>query len=380
MRNVSENEITCTVQSHPAGSVKIAVYIPGKGYAGTVNDTAVCFNYSVILADVYPSEGSTEGGTLVTLSGEDFLPTVAVDSSSIGSLLYSTAWFANGIGQPVLPPLSTLCPDLVDGLSNSSTLTSQHTLQYQLLTMYSDDGGTFSDFENLDKLQSMIADYYRSFPISVFIGSAPCIVVTATEDKLICTTTQHEANTVDITITILGETAILEDGYTYDETLTPILTSISPTSGPVYGDTLITVEGENLQDTTAVMIGDATCQITSQNNTHVQCLTSSHAPSTLQVTVTTTQGLARIAFEDDDEGSSFEPLLFFTYELRVNSIGPLIGSVQGGLLLTVSGLGFHPTLTSVLIGGRPATITLANDTTVQCIVPSTYHHTYDHIH
>ena len=369
VRNVNESEITCTVQSHPAGSVRIAVYIPGRGFAGTANDTIVCFNYLVRLNGIYPAMGSTEGGTVVTLSGEGFLPTVSVESSNIGSPLDSTAWLANGIGWPVLPSLSTLCPDLVDEISNTTALTSQQTLQYQLLTMYSNDT-TISDLDKLDRLQLMIANFYRVFPISVFIGSSPCIVVTATQDQLTCTTTQHEANTVNVTVSILGETAILEDGYTYNDTLTPIINAVSPISGPVYGNTLVTVEGENLEDTTAVMIGDVSCVITSQTNTYVLCLTTSHAPSTLPVVVSTTQGLARVA--SDGSGYydlSLEFLLFYTYVLEVNSIGPLIGSVQGGLLLTIEGWGFHPTLTSVLIGGRPATITLADDSIVQCIVP-----------
>ena len=119
------------------------------------------------------------------------------------------------------------------------------------------------------------------------------------------------------------------------------------------------------------------CEITYLSSTYVVCVTTSHAPATLPVTLTTARGVARVAIEnsgsgsgDDDFLSSYDqPLFLFSYELVVTSVGPLVGSVRGGLTLTVEGWGFHPMLTSVLIGGRPATVTSADDSVVLCIVP-----------
>ena len=255
----NDSEITCTAGAHPAGSVRVTALVPGRGYA-SVNDSTVCFSYRLSLTDVYPTAGSTEGGTLLTLRGHGFLPTAPVDPSSIGSPLDSTAWLANGLGWPVLPPSSTLCPYLADQLSDTPLLTSEQTLQYLLLYMYSnEENETQSDAIELDQLQLMIELFYRDFPVSVFIGSSPCVVTAATLDEMNCTTTRHEAGSVGITVSVLGEMASLSDGYYYDRALTPTISSVYPSSGPVYGGTAVSIEGQSLADTVSVMIGDALC-------------------------------------------------------------------------------------------------------------------------
>ena len=142
-------------------------------------------------------------------------------------------------------------------------------------------------------------------------------------------------------------------------------------------------------------VGDSPCIITARSSGSVTCTTTGHAPATLPVMVTTTQGVARTVMEGSGQslttmdssgqaviGSSGAPMegrgeetlsratpFVFSYELEVNSIGPLQSSVRGGLLLTIEGRGFHPARTSVLIGGSPATVTAANDTVVQCLTP-----------
>ena len=237
---VSDSEIECTVQSHPASRVRVGVHVPGRGYA-SVNDSAVCFQYLVTVTGVHPPRGSTEGGTLLTISGHGFLPTSTVDSSVFGSDLNDMAWLARGIGWPNLPPIPSLCPDLAAQLVNftdSSGLTNDRILQQPILGD--------RDNETERDLQTMIAHFYRGFPIHVFVGSSPCIVTSATLYELHCTTTQHEDDVVNVTVGVLGEMASYENGYIYDEALTPTVFSVTPASGPVFGGTTLTIEGQSL--------------------------------------------------------------------------------------------------------------------------------------
>ena len=368
---VADNEIRCVVQPQAAGAVSVSVYVEGRGYAG-VNQSATCFRYTLMVSGVEPATGSTEGGTQVILTGHGFLLTLLVPLSAIGAPLGGVAWLANGFAWPVLPPLSSFCRDLAEELTLFTDLELSdeedgRTLQQLLLDL---DGGntTLQELQEPDNLQMLLARFYADLPIHVSVGSAPCVVTGANLTHLTCTTTQYEAGTVDITVTVLGETASLEGAFSYDEMSTPTVASIDPASGPVFGGTTLTIRGTALSNTLLVTIGDAPCEILSQSADEVQCMTPSHERSTVAVVVTTTQGIARAAME----GSSSSPLqfhFFFTYELEVNSIGPLVGSVFGGLLLTIEGRGFHPSLTSVLIGGRLATITSASVAMIQCIAP-----------
>ena len=368
---VNDSAITCTVQTHPAGSVRVSVHVAGKGRAAYENDSTVCFRYLLTLTDIQPASGSTEGGTQVTIRGHGFLPTSEAMTSFTEPPLSSVAWLVNGFGQPVLPPLTSLCPDIAAELVNfTNTLSDERHLQQTPLDGYDYENTILQVLGNSDALQMMIARLYRGFPIRVFIGSAPCVVTQATLDELVCTTTRHDDGIVNITVTVLGETLSYEAGYSYDVDLTPSIFSISPDSGPVYGGTNLTIEGKALQTTTSVLIGDARCQVISQTSTEVVCVTSSHAPAFLPVLVSTSQGVARVAMEGSgDFLTPLEELFFFEYELEVNSVGPLQGSLNGGLLLTIEGRGFHPSLTSVLIGDRSATIISVEEEIVQCLTP-----------
>lgn len=365
----NDSQITCMVQAHAAGSVRVSVHIPGRGYA-TGNDSIPCFLYLLTVTGVQPESGSTGGGTEVTISGHGFLP---AKSSMVGSQLASMAWLGNGLAWPQLPPLPTLCPYLTDQLVNFTdmSLSDEHTSQQMILeSMAGDENATLLDLQDPEELQMLLANFYNDFPLSVFIGPAPCIVTWANLTHLQCTTTHHPDGTLNVTVTVLGETATL-DGYTYDTALTPSIFSINPDSGPVYGGTILTIKGRALSDTISVMIGEAPCLIRSQNDTDVVCATTSHSPSSLPVTVATRQGLARVAMEGSGDFvfPSSTPYLF-RYELEVNSIEPLQGSALGGQVLTIEGRGFHPSLTSVLIGGRLATVTLASENVVLCISPA----------
>ena len=373
--SANESEIICTVGAHSAGQVRVTVHIPGRGYAA-VNDS-VCFTYLLSLSGVQPNRGSTEGGTQVTISGHGFLTLTPIDALFIGSPLDSSAWLAAGFGWPQLPPLHTLCPSLAYQLMNISDLRLSEYLPLQqlLLDNYSDrENRTRADVSRREELQSMITSLYLDLPVSVFIGSAPCVISSASIDQLNCITTSHYDSTVNITVRVLEEVAVLENGYTYDENLTPTVTSISPTSGPVYGGTPLIISGEALASTTSVMIGDAPCEISSRNATAVECITTGHAPMRLPIILTTDQGVARVAMEGSGEDLvPRETPFFFTYQLEVNSLEPRAGSVNGGQQLTITGQGFHPAgLTSILIGGRHSYIVSASDTEVTFITPAPF--------
>ena len=368
--SVNESEITCTVQNHWAGQVRVRAHIPGRGYAA-VNET-VCFTYRLSLLQSQPARGSSEGGTPIVISGNGFLPVVPLDSASIGTRLDRLGWLARGFGWPSLNFHPTLCPSLAEQLPVLPMPTESLPLQYILQGLYNNgDNTTRMDFSNRDVLQSAITALYSDFPISVFIGSAPCVVTSVENNLLYCTTTSHYDSTVNITVSVLGETATLENVYSYDEDYTPTVVSIAPTSGPVYGGTILTISGSVLEHMTSVTIGDAPCIITSVNSTHVECTTTSHAPSSLPVSLATNVGVARVAMEGSGEELLPQEMPFlFTYELEVNSVGPLVGSVNGGQELTIEGRGFHPSLTTVLIGGRRATVVSADDKELRCITPA----------
>jgi len=88
----------------------------------------------------------------------------------------------------------------------------------------------------------------------------------------------------------LATTTVLND-ITYDNSLTPKLTAISPRHGSVLGSTTVTLTGENLESTsgtTTITFDDRTCTVLTTSATSITCLTDDkpYIPDTPRVSIT----------------------------------------------------------------------------------------------
>ncbi|HLI43562.1 MAG TPA: IPT/TIG domain-containing protein, partial [Acidimicrobiales bacterium] len=107
----------------------------------------------------------------------------------------------------------------------------------------------------------------------------------------------------------------------------PVVTSISPTSGPASGGTVVTISGENLSGASAVDFG--TSAATAVSCTQTSCSATSPAGTgTVNVTVTTPDGTSATSSSDE-----------FTYVPRpvVSKLSPDRGPTGGGTVVTITG-------------------------------------------
>ena len=348
------------------------MHVRGRGYA-SVNQS-VCFQYLLRGEGlVQPSSGSTQGGTHITIIGSGFLTFTLLRAPAIGTPLSSIPWLARGFVWPEQPSPSSLCPSYPRQQQLYAAPTAISTLHRLLLEINDDllDPAT---------RQALLIRLYDNLPMAVSVGMAPCVVTWANLTRIECTTTAGLEGSANITIRVFNETLKLPNAFSYDDTATPAAVSISPSYGPVFGGTDLTIQGRFLQSASSVTIGDAPCTLVSKNSTHICCTSTPHAPSILPIEVTTSTGLAVVAVEGSggdlqpaSSSSSSSSSLLFRYALEVNSVGPLQGSLLGGQVITIRGRGFHPRSTTVLIGGRPAMITSANDSIVQFLTPPPTH-------
>jgi hypothetical protein len=71
-------------------------------------------------------------------------------------------------------------------------------------------------------------------------------------------------------------TTIPLNNITYDDSLTPLLTAITPRFGSVLGNTTVTLTGNNLVGTvgsTAITFDDRVCTVQTSSATEITCLT-----------------------------------------------------------------------------------------------------------
>lgn len=149
---------------------------------------------------------------------------------------------------------------------------------------------------------------------------------------------------------------------------TPLMTSVSPVN--LNGSANITLTGQNLQSANAstnvtVSVGDsqtlaqATCQVLAWDTSAITC-TAPVLPA----------GSYPIQVNVDGMGyASGLKRLSLSYALVVTSVSPANGSIYGGTVLTVLGLGFssNPVDNLVSIGGLSCKVISSSAQQLQCV-------------
>ncbi|MFA4849293.1 MAG: IPT/TIG domain-containing protein [Methanoregula sp.] len=166
------------------------------------------------------------------------------------------------------------------------------------------------------------------------------------------------AGTVNVTVTTPAGTSATSpaDEFTYTKTTSaPIVTGISPTSGPLAGGTVVTVTGTGFTGATAVTFGTtAGTSLNVNSATQITITSPAGAAGTVNVTVTTPAGTSATSPADE-----------FTYIIpmpTVTGISPTSGPEAGGTVVTVTGTGFTGA-TAVTFGTTLGTSLTVNSAT-----------------
>jgi hypothetical protein len=183
--------------------------------------------------------------------------------------------------------------------------------------------------------------------------------------QLTITTPPHDAASVFISITNAAGTGVSSDPaamYNYEEFPLPILSGISPTSGPMKGGTVITITGSGFSGTEYVYFGRYGVIPTIIDDSHLTVATLYSPPGLLPVSITNAHGT----------GSSAGPSTMFLVEYPLPdlyNISPTSGFTTGGTVVLVRGSGFSGA-TNVSFGRNNGTgLEVINDTLLTVISP-----------
>jgi hypothetical protein len=138
----------------------------------------------------------------------------------------------------------------------------------------------------------------------------------------------------------------------------PAVTSVSPSSGPTGGGTIVTITGTNLTGATAVTFGTTAATFTVNSSTQI----TASAPSgtgTVDVKVTTPNGTSATGPGDQ-----------FTYvSATITKVAPAAATIVGGTSVTITGVQLTGA-TQVLFGSTPAaSFTVKGATTIVAVSP-----------
>ncbi len=189
--------------------------------------------------------------------------------------------------------------------------------------------------------------------VSIGSQSATVQATGTTHSRILCTLPAGEGTSQLVQVTVAGQVSN-SLSLDYDP---PALTSISPSTGPTSGGTLLTLTGSNFGLTQTVRIGEriATASGPQQHGRLVVSLPEGGGaglPVSVQV------------------GARSSNLLTFAYlPPAITTVSPSTGPMSGGTLITIQGTNFGPN-GSVSIGGKSVSQYLSrNHQTLVCTLP-----------
>ncbi|MEV6566053.1 beta strand repeat-containing protein [Streptomyces kronopolitis] len=347
---VSDTQIT-VVSPPGTGTVQVTVTTP----AGTSNQF-VTFGYTTtpapVLSALTPNTGPAAGGTVVTLSGMGFTGATAVRFGSVSAsftVVSSTQIAATAPAGSGTAQVTVVTPG---GTSNALPYTYT-AVSTPVLSSVSPNtgpaaGGTVVTLSGTG-LAGATAVRFGSV-------SATFTVVSSTQ---ITSIAPAGTGTAQVTVTTPGGTSN-GVGFTYTSVAVPVLSSLSPTSGPSAGGTAVTLTGSGLSNASAVRFGStAASSFTVVSDTVITAVAPA-GTGTVQVTVTTPGGTSNgVAFTYT---SVAVPVL--------SSVSPNSGSAAGGTSVTLTGSGLS-NASAVRFGSTAASsFTVVSDTLITAVAPA----------
>eukprot|EP00035_Acanthoeca_spectabilis_P007825 m.144226 g.144226 ORF g.144226 m.144226 type:complete len:4359 (-) comp14100_c0_seq10:3061-16137(-) len=282
----TDSSVTVTVPQMTAGIYFVRVGVSGVGFAAHPAGAPVAFHSLLQLTSVQPSVSSMAGGLVITYSGAGF---ASEESSNVLTI--------NGVRAHVIHSefgeLVAVTPHI--SAQQITAATVQLTVPTVELSPYH-----FGQAEQ--------TTFRYSSNVTVPASGVPVVggIFTLPESYSV-----SDVNAI-----------------TYSPSSTPIISSVTPTSGQA-GDP-ITVTGQNLlgSNVTEVLIGAESCSVTSLNATHVVCTLGATPAGNHRVFVTV-HGLGTAS-----------GTVMFTASLQITTVSQATGSFGGGTIVTINGNGF----------------------------------------
>ncbi|GGN37318.1 hypothetical protein GCM10012285_11980 [Streptomyces kronopolitis] len=345
---VSDTQITART---PVGTGTAAVTVTAPSGTSTQN---ALFAYALVAAPVLtslsPTSGPTAGGNAVILTGTNLSGVTSVTfGATPASVVSNTATQVVVIAPAGVVSSVGVAVTTAGGTSNLLVY-SYVAVAAPVLTGITPSSGPTAGGNTV-----ILTGTNLSNATSVKFGATPAAVVSNTATQVVVIAPAGVVSSVGVSVTTAGGTSNLLV-YSYVAPA-PVLTTISPTAGPLGGGNTVTLNGTNLSGATSVKFGNNPATVLSNTASQLVVSAPTGAPSTVNVTVTTTGGT-----------SNPLPYLYLAAP-TVNDLSTHLGPATGGN--TVSVFGSDLLLASaVSFGGNPATgLTVVSDSRLTVTAP-----------
>ncbi|MFI9631729.1 IPT/TIG domain-containing protein [Nocardia sp. NPDC051929] len=339
----SATQITAVAPAGSVGTVQVTVTNSG----GTSNGLPYTYVAVPALNSITPNQGSTAGGTTVTLNGSGFTGATAVTFGSTPATSFTVV--SDTQITAVTPAGTGIVPVTVTGPGGTSGAVPYTYVVVPTITSISPTSGPTAGGNSV-----IITGTGFTGPLTVRFGSTATLF-TINSPTQITAVAPAGTGTVQVTVTGSGGTS---NGVAYTYAAVPTLTSIAPSTGPVTGGTTVVLTGTNLTGATAVTFGGTPATSFTVNSATQITAVAPAGTGTVSVKVTTPGGISN--------GVAYTYVAVPTLTTVVPNTGPAAGGTT--VILTGTNL---TGATAVTFGATPATsFTVNSATQITAVAPA----------
>lgn len=331
----SDTQITVTSPPHAAGAVDVVVQHP----AGDSDPLTFTYVQSAAATSLNPTSGPETGGTVVTISGAGFTGATGVTFDGTPGSSFSVD---SDTQITVTSPAHD--PGTVD-------VVVQHPggdaapLDFEFMQLITVTGVTPGSGPSYGGTEVTVSGSCFTGATGVTIGGVlvpAAEFVSHSDSEIVFVTPANDVGVVDVTVHGAAECAgdeTVPDGFEYLDVDAPVITDLTPDSGPESGGTVVTITGEGFTDATGVLFGETlAASFVVDSDSQITVTTPAHAPGVVDVYV------LHLAGASEPGEFTFTPLI------DVADIDPGFGPEDGGTEVTITGVCFTDA-TGVTIGG-----------------------------
>ena len=357
---VDAQTITADVPAHEADNVEVKVTIPDGFNSWDVYPNVFTYRPPRI-TQVQPAEGTSVGGTNITITGADFLNGSTV---TVGGVAATNVAFVDAQTITATTPAGPVGPATVRVTIPDPF--SSYAQQYNCYTYRAPEVTQIQPIEGPSAGGTDVTITGRWFEANaqVDIGGIAAQNVTVVDAQTITATTQARVPGL-CAVSVTGPDAVTGTAtniYTY--TPPPTVTNLAPPGGTTSGGTTVVISGHDFENGLSVTLGGVAANVVQVQPNRVTITTPLHARGSVDVVVTN---------PDMQAGT-----LTDGFEFRrpvVTAISPATSIFAGGIPATITG-DYFATNVDVTIGGCDATnIVRVDEQTVTVTIPA---HTIGH--